>query len=183
MAWLEIKELRRLGWIALGLVLAMSTASIARAADVVLRVDGLACPFCAFGIEKKLMNVPAVSGMDIDLDEGKVTLQLREGERLDAAALDGAVADAGFTLRKILVENAIGTLSETGSGEYLLQCSEPLAEFRVRLDSGDALPQSTPIRDPIRVQVTGEVTKFVAEPAPLAVTSLGPVAPRTDASR
>ena len=172
MAWLAFKGNRRLGLIALVMALGVSTASMARAADVVLRVDGLACPFCAFGIEKKLMDVPAVAGMDILLNDGKVILQLREGERLDAVALNRAVEDAGFTLRKILVENAIGTLSQTGEGEFLLQCSDPLVAFRLRLEAEDAVPGATPTRGPTRVEVTGEVTEYVVEPAPLAITSL-----------
>ena len=171
MAWLACRRNGRLGLIALVMALGVSTASVARAADVVLRVDGLACPFCAFGIEKKLMSVPAVVGMDILLNEGKVILQLREGERLDAVALNRAVEDAGFTLRKILVENAIGTLSQTDEGEFLLQCSDPLVAFRLRLEPGDALPGGTSTR----VEVTGELTEYVAEPAPLVVTSLRPV--------
>ena len=175
MAWLDCKGGRGSGIIALLMALGVSTASLAHAADVVLRVDGLACPFCAFGIEKKLMDVPAVSGMDILLNDGKVILQLREGERLDAVALNRAVEAAGFTLRKILVENAIGTLSRTGEGEFVLQCSDPLSAFRLRLEAEDAVPGAAPTRGPTRVEVTGEVTEFVAEPAPLAVRSLRPV--------
>ncbi len=175
MAWLAFKGNRCLGLIALAMALGVSTASMTRAADVVLRVDGLACPFCAFGIEKKLMDVPAVAGMDILLNDGKVILQLREGERLDAVALNHAIEDAGFTLRKILVENVIGTLSETDEGELLLESSDPLFAFRLRLDAGDAVPDATATRGPTRVEVTGELTEYVAEPAPLVISSLRPV--------
>ncbi len=179
MAWLAFKGNRCLGLIALVMALGVSTASIARAADVVLRVDGLACPFCAFGIEKKLMDVPAVAGMDILLNDGKVILQLREGERLDAVALNRAIEDAGFTLRVILVENAVGTLSQTEGGEFLLQCSDPLFVFRLRLEGKDVVSGETPTR----VEVTGELTEYVDEPAPLAVSSLRPVASEAEVPR
>ncbi len=172
MAWLAFKGNRRLGLIALVMALGVSTASMARAADVVLRVDGLACPFCAFGIEKKLMDVPAVAGMDILLNDGKVIVELREGERLDAVALNRAVEDAGFTLHKILVENAVGILSQTDEGEFLLESSDPLFAFRLRFDARDAAAGATATRGPTRVEVTGELTEFVVEPAPLVVTTI-----------
>ena len=178
MGWLAFKGSRRLGFVALAMALGVLTASMARAADVVLRVDGLACPFCAFGIEKKLMDVPAVSGMEILLDDGKLILELREGERLDVVSLDRAVEAAGFTLRKILVENAIGTLSQTGEREFLLECTEPLSTFRLRLEAGAAVLRAVPMPGPTQVEVTGELTEFVAEPAPLIVTSLRLVRPQ-----
>ena len=173
----------RLGLVALGLALGLSIPSVARAAEVVLRVDGLSCPFCTFGIEKKLMEVPGVVGMDIQLNDGKVILQLRPGERLDAVALDRAVDDAGFTLRKILVENAVGTLSQADDGELLFQASDPPSSFRLRLKGGDALPGAPPAPGATRVEVTGELTEYVAEPAPLAVTSLRRVGPRAGGPR
>lgn len=157
--------------VALGVALFLS-ASAAHAGDVVLRVDGLVCPFCAYGVEKKLLGVPAVSRMDILLEEGRVILRLREGERLDWEALRRAVDEAGFTLRKILVENAEGTLSRNGAGDVLFESSDPLATLRLRAGPDTALPRAEPARGPIRVEVTGEVREFAAEPALLFVTSL-----------
>lgn len=160
---------------ALFLVLGLVGVRAAEAAEVVLRVDGLACPFCAFGVEKKLLAVDAVAGMDIRINEGKVILRLHEGKRLDPVALNRAVEDAGFTLRKILVENAVGTLSQAGEGEFVLECSDPLVAFRIRREGEDALPGAAPAERPTRVEVTGELTEYVPEPTPLAITSLRPL--------
>ena len=65
-----------------------------------LRVDGLACPFCAYGVEKKVSALPGVTQVDIDIDAGKVLVTLADGANLTEAQSREAVAQAGFTLRE-----------------------------------------------------------------------------------
>lgn len=64
-----------------------------------LYVDGLACPFCAYGIEKKLNAVEGVEKLDIDINAGVVSVTMAEGATLDEATAKQIVKDAGFTLR------------------------------------------------------------------------------------
>lgn len=64
-----------------------------------LEVDGLACPFCAYGIEKKLHAVPGVEGVETHIGEGAVIVTMEEGIVLDEAIAKQAVREAGFTLR------------------------------------------------------------------------------------
>ena len=66
-----------------------------------LRVAGLACPFCAYGIEKKLKKTPGVTGVDFDLERGLVIVRAAEGVELSDERLKQIVADAGFTLRGV----------------------------------------------------------------------------------
>ena len=70
-------------------------------ADVVLRVDGLACPFCAYGLEQKLKALDAIDRVDVKLNEGEVFLFLKADETVEDAALTKAVTDAGFVVRGI----------------------------------------------------------------------------------
>lgn len=167
MLQLRAKTGRLAGLAALVVLLGLGAARPAPATEVVLRVDGLACPFCAFGVEKKLLNLPVVEAIDIRMNEGKVLLALREGEPFDVAALDEAVADAGFTLRRILVEDAVGQVSRH-AGDLVLRSSRPLATFRLR-GAGEALP------DPgSTVAASGTVEEFDSDPV-LIVTSLRPI--------
>lgn len=69
------------------------------AARYTLRVDGLACPFCAYGIEKQLMAVDGVNVVEIDIAAGAVRIIMRPGATLDEAAAAKAVTAAGFTMR------------------------------------------------------------------------------------
>ena len=64
-----------------------------------LTVDGLACPFCAYGVEKKLGAVEGVEELDIDINGGVIWVTMAGETVLDEAAAKQAVEDAGFTLR------------------------------------------------------------------------------------
>ncbi len=64
-----------------------------------LYVDGLACPFCAYGVEKKVGGLDGVERVDIDIDEGVVAVTMAEGSTLAEAAAKRAIDEAGFTLR------------------------------------------------------------------------------------
>ncbi len=65
-----------------------------------LRVDGLACPFCAYGIEKNLMKIEAVEKIEIDIQSGIITLWVKEGQSIKEEEIRNAVNNSGFTLRQ-----------------------------------------------------------------------------------
>ncbi len=70
-----------------------------------LRVDGLACPYCAYGIEKKLSRVEGVEKIEIDLNKGVVRVMTREGTALSEADMRRLIAQTGFTLRGMRVHS------------------------------------------------------------------------------
>lgn len=74
------------------------TSAFAAGPSYRLKVDGLACPFCAYGIEKKLSSVPGVAGVQTNIKQGSVIVTMRDGAALSQAAAQRAVKAAGFTL-------------------------------------------------------------------------------------
>ncbi len=42
--------------------------------EVSVQVDGLSCPFCAYGLEKKLRKVENVARIEIRVDEGRAVV-------------------------------------------------------------------------------------------------------------
>lgn len=64
-----------------------------------LQVDGLACPFCAYGIEKQLRRIEGVQAVDVDVPAGRIVVTLAEDGSLTEAQARKATEDAGFTLR------------------------------------------------------------------------------------
>ena len=64
--------------VALGLVPVSSMAG--EVSQIVISVEGLACPFCVYGLEKKLKNVDEVQGVTIDLKTGAAVLALKNGQ-------------------------------------------------------------------------------------------------------
>lgn len=64
-----------------------------------LKVDGLACPFCSYGIEKQLRAVRGVKTVTVSVKSGTVTVTMNDGAKLTRTRANQAVKDAGFTLR------------------------------------------------------------------------------------
>ncbi len=157
------------------LFLVLLFAGAARASQFTLRVDGLACPFCAYGVEKKLLAVPGVAGIDVLINEGKIILKFSEGADLDVPALHAAVDKAGFTLRGLLVRDAGGTLSRDAGNELLLTCSDPRATFRLKVDAEDAIPTIDPGTGARQVLASGSVRDFDSRPVQLIATELKPL--------
>jgi len=63
-----------------------------------LQVAGLACPFCAYGIEKKLNSIKGVEDIKVDVSSGMVIVTMAEGVRLTEDIVREKVKKAGFSL-------------------------------------------------------------------------------------
>lgn len=76
----------------------IATAAFAAGPSYRIHVAGLACPFCAYGIEKKLNAIKGVERIETNIKEGTVIVTMKDGATLDKATAGQAVKDAGFTL-------------------------------------------------------------------------------------
>lgn len=98
--------IRGLIWMCTVLFTLSVTSPVFAAVDsYVVGVDGMACPFCAYGIEKKLRGLDGVESLEIRIKDGEVDVTVAEGGTVTPKHLDEAVKEAGF---------AIGHLSVTG---------------------------------------------------------------------
>jgi len=68
---------------------------------VEVRVDGLSCPFCAYGLEKKAIGIDGVDSVKIDVEKGMMTLKLKDGKMVSEEDIRKQVKKAGFTPGKI----------------------------------------------------------------------------------
>ena len=73
--------------------------------DIIIEVDGIGCPFCAYGIEKRLKKIDGVAELSVLLEEGMIQLRLDEGATVSEERLREAVAEAGFDARSIVFVN------------------------------------------------------------------------------
>jgi len=71
----------------------------AETATYTIGVDGLSCPFCAYGIEKQLGRIDGVGSISTDIESGTVTVTMKDGATMEKPTATRAVEDAGFTLR------------------------------------------------------------------------------------
>ena len=78
-----------------------SAVTLAAGTEYRMRVDGLACPYCAYGIEKKLKEIEGVGKIDVDLNAGLVIVDVAEGTSLTEPQMKTLFQDAGFTYRSM----------------------------------------------------------------------------------
>ncbi len=83
-------------------LLAQETSPPDSAQQIIVRVDGASCPFCAFGLEKRLGHLEGVADVKIEMKAGKAIVTLKEGATVSEEALRQAVDEAGFTAREII---------------------------------------------------------------------------------
>ena len=78
-----------------------SAMTFAAGTEYRMRVDGLACPYCAYGIEKKLKAIDGVGKIDVNLNEGLVIVDVAEGTSLTEPQMKKLFQDSGFTYRSM----------------------------------------------------------------------------------
>jgi mercuric ion binding protein len=85
--------------------MAYSVPAIAqeRGTKVLVQVDGLSCPFCAFGLEKKLKKLSGVEAVTIKVDQGVAEVIFAPGSVIHQNKIREAVEAGGFTPREIRV--------------------------------------------------------------------------------
>ena len=88
--------LTRLSLLLAGLML--SVAALAAGNQYTLGVKGVACPFCAYGVEKRLNKIDGVAGVQVDIGDSVVRVTLQDGKTLSEEQARRAVEEAGFTL-------------------------------------------------------------------------------------
>lgn len=81
----------------------LSAASFAADQSYRLRVDGLACPYCAYGIEKAFMKRDGVEHVDVNFEKGIVIVDTAHDVTFSEKELKTIINDAGFSLRGVEV--------------------------------------------------------------------------------
>jgi len=74
--------------------------------QVIVEVQGTSCPFCAFGLEKRLSQIEGVADVKMDLKGGKATVTLKPGAQIAEEAFRQAIHDAGFTPGTVIYRSA-----------------------------------------------------------------------------
>jgi copper chaperone CopZ len=75
-----------------------------------LRVDGVACPYCAYGVEKKIKALDGVNkeSVEIKINEGLVLFEADTDVPIGEDTLKELINDAGFTLRNLEIDRPAG---------------------------------------------------------------------------
>ena len=152
----------------------LNGSAFADVKTVTVTVDGLACPFCAYGLEKKLKQVEGVDSLKIDVDAGEAVMSIAPGTRLAVPSgeekgasrglvfkIQEAVEEAGFTpgafdatvVGRLAQEGGRARLQLAGTGESLLLDESSNTEELQKLNGEDAVhvtgtldPETSPLR-------------------------------------
>ncbi len=89
-----------------------------------VQVDGLGCPFCAYGLEKKFKEFKGIKSVKIDIETGDFSFSYPADKALSLADVEKQVENAGYTPITTKIERANGkieasketTLSENAKG-------------------------------------------------------------------
>lgn len=147
------------------LVLAGSRPGHAQIEAASVVVDGMSCPFCAFGVEKRLKKVEGVELVDIDMDTGLSSMRAAAGGSIDVAAIPRAVRKAGFTAGRVEV-TALGTIHRK-SDHWVLEIDGSRQELRVETAESELQGHLEEAAEAgSRIRVTGAV-EAEAEPMPI----------------
>ena len=76
--------------------------------QIVLKVDGVVCSFCAYGLEKSISKLPFVEkslfggdGVFVDVNKGIITVAINPKEKIDILGTVKAITKAGYVAREI----------------------------------------------------------------------------------
>ncbi len=79
----------------------LAPSEVLAGASVRLKVDGMVCPFCAYGLEKRLEEIASIDAVLIRISDGLVQIRTKEDQELTDEVLTDAVRKSGFSLREI----------------------------------------------------------------------------------
>jgi copper chaperone CopZ len=137
-------------WVVLFALLPMTaSAAVTRA---IVSVDGMSCPFCAFGVEKKLKTVDGVSQVEVAMKDGSATLIAEQGKSIEVGQIGPAVEAAGFT-PGVLEITATGTVKQAQE-DFLLEVSN--SDLSIAL-----IDLTTPLKEQLRsLTISGAVANL-----------------------
>lgn len=138
-------KLSKIAGLFLALFFVATVVSAGQQQKVTIRVDGLACPFCAYGMEKKLKRLEGVEKLDIKINEGFVILYFEEGAKIDKELISKKVKEAGFTPREITIEKAAAE-SEAKAQKVVLnikgmRCQECVSRVKTALTEANCVKE------------------------------------------
>ncbi len=137
------------------LLLFTAKPSQAQIESVEVRVDGMSCPFCAYGLEKKLKKIEGVHELVINIDKGSAKLIAKDSVAINIAAVRPAVKDAGFTPREMIV-TVTGFLIERDGTIYLIQ-TDDVTRFAVTGESAFLSFAKSAISSKAAVRIIGDI--------------------------
>lgn len=88
--------------------------------EVKQTVFGMDCAPCAYGLEKRILQLNGVQSALVSLNDGLLTANLEKDNQLTLQRIRNAVKESGFKAKEASITVA-GTLIKNESGNYILK--------------------------------------------------------------
>ena len=69
--------------------------------EIHVSVNGLVCDFCAQSIQKLFNKEESVEAVDINMDEGMIKIDLKDGYNMDDSLITKLITDSGYNVERI----------------------------------------------------------------------------------
>lgn len=86
--------------------------------SVTVVVEGLGCPFCAYGLEKKFKELKGIDDVTIDMETGLLNFIFPAADSLSMERIEKQVEEAGYTAVDTKIVRADGSLEATAVLEH-----------------------------------------------------------------
>ena len=69
--------------------------------EIHVSVNGLVCDFCTQSIQKLFNKEESVEAVDINMDEGMIKIDLKDGYNMDDNLITKLITDSGYNVERI----------------------------------------------------------------------------------
>ena len=107
----------------------LAPLSKAQVQRIEMRVEGMTCNYCAFGVKKHLGRQSGVQNVEVALLDGKVDITAKEDGHIAPAQLLKATYDSGVTVAQMDM-TARGRIVKDSAGNFVFQV-EPSQSFAI----------------------------------------------------
>ncbi len=97
-----------------------------------VKVDGLGCPFCAYGLDKKFKDIKGIRDIEIEMETGMLQFNIPSQQDLTLQKVADQVEKAGYTPVFVRVERAQGT-----KDSLMITIKEPVYEEKTLKVAGN----------------------------------------------
>jgi len=141
--------------------------------SLIIRTDGLACYFCAYGLERSFKKSGKIAAWDMNMGEGIVEATLIKGAPfLSVETVSGYVYDAGFTFRWMKAV-LVGRI-EKKDGEFVFNLSETGEQLPLQSNAALDKIQDDKNLIGIEIEIVADVVEAKNAPMGLAIINAKP---------
>lgn len=115
----------------IGLSTTMVNAQKKQMDEFTVQVDGLGCPFCAFGLEKKFKEFKGIKEVAIDIETGVFKFLYPSDKALAMTDVEKQVVKAGYTPITAEIKRADGNIETSKSAESTISKTANISETTI----------------------------------------------------